>query len=169
MKNCTSQLALSIGKMLIKTIIQATNETKLRSFQIRLNLRPIVTQLQLHGFELVNDNLSKFCRKEPETLMHLVCDCEIVVSEFMSPRLLTNIVLRKQHMLFGFDHKGIIFCFLNGLLICARFLICRCKYSKSKPDMLLYFNLIDQVKKSEYIIVKQSNKLCVHFKRWKLF
>ena len=39
----------------------ATNETKLRSFQIRLHLRSIVTQLQLHGFELVDDNLCKFC------------------------------------------------------------------------------------------------------------
>ena len=94
-----------------------TNENKLRSFQIRLNLRSIVTQLQLHGFELVDDNLCKFCRKEPETLMHLFCDCEIVVSfwnnvrEFISSRLQTNIVLRKQHMLFGFDHKGIfLFC-----------------------------------------------------------
>ena len=94
-----------------------TNENKLRSFQIRLNLRSIVTQLQLQGFELVDDNLCKFCRKEPETLMHLLCDCEIAVSfwnnvsEFMSSRLQTNIVLRKQHMLFGFDHKGIfLFC-----------------------------------------------------------
>ena len=47
--------------------------------------------------------------------MHLFCDCEIVVSfwnnvnEFMSSRLQTNIVLRKQHMLVGFDHKGIFF------------------------------------------------------------
>ena len=64
----------------MKTIItNATNETKLRSFQIRLNLRSIVTQLQLRGFEL-DDNLYKLCAKEPETLMHLFCDCEIVVS-----------------------------------------------------------------------------------------
>ena len=95
----------------------ATNETKLRSFQIRLNFRSIVTQLQLHGFELVDNNLCKFCRKDPETLMHLFCDCEIVVSfwnnvsEFLSSRLRINIILRKQYMLFGFHHKGIfLFC-----------------------------------------------------------
>ena len=44
----------------------ATNETKLRSFQIRLNLRSIVTQLQLHGFKIVDDNLCKFCCKKLE-------------------------------------------------------------------------------------------------------
>ena len=153
----------------------ATNENKLRSFQIRLNLRLIVTQLQLHGFELVDDNLCKFCRKKTKTLMHLFCDCEIVVcvwsnvSEFMSSRLRTNIVHRKQHMLFGFDHKGFfLFCFVNQLLSCARFLTYRCEYSKSKADMLQYFNLINLVKKAEYIIAKQNNKLCVHFQKWKL-
>ena len=40
----------------------ATNEIKLRSFQIRLNLRSIVTQIQLHGLELVDNHLCKFCR-----------------------------------------------------------------------------------------------------------
>ena len=51
------------------------------------------------------------------SLTHLFCDCEIVVSfwnnvsKFMSSRLRTNIVLRKQHMLFEFEHKGIfLFC-----------------------------------------------------------
>ena len=58
----------------------AINKNKLGPFQIGLNLRSIVTQLQLQGFELVDDNLCKFCRKEPETLMHSFCDCEIVVS-----------------------------------------------------------------------------------------
>ena len=94
--------------------------------------------------------------------MHLLCDFKIVVSfwnnvsEFISSRLRTNIVLRKQHMLFSFDQKGVIFCFLNGLLICARFLIYRCKYSKSKPDMLQYYNSINLVKKSEYIIANKT-------------
>ena len=68
----------------------------------------------------------------------------------------------------GFDPKGSIFCFLNELLICARFLIYRYKYSKSNPDMLQYFNLINLGKKLEYIIAKQNNKLCVHFKKSKL-
>ena len=35
-------------------------------------------QLQLHGFELVDDNLCKL-KNKTETLMHLFRDCEIVV------------------------------------------------------------------------------------------
>ena len=103
--------------------------------------------------------------------MHLFCDCKTVVSfwnnvsEFVSSRLRTNIVLRKQHMLFGFDHKDVTFCFLNGLPICARFLIYRCKYSKSKPNMLQYFNLINLVKNQNIQLQNKKNKMCKHFKK----
>ena len=43
---------------------RTTNETKVRLFKIRLNSRSIVTQSQLHCFELDDDNLYKFCEKE---------------------------------------------------------------------------------------------------------
>ena len=35
---------------------------------------------------------------------------------------------------------------------------CRRKYLKSKPDMLKYFNLINLVKKSEYILAKKKQQ-----------
>ena len=56
----------------------ATNETKLRSFQIRLNLRSIVTGVQLHVLDIASDNLCTFCREKPETLIHLFCESKIV-------------------------------------------------------------------------------------------
>ena len=57
----------------------ATNETKLRSFQIRLNLRSIVTNVQLAGFGIVDSNYCVFCSEEPETIIHLFCMCKFVV------------------------------------------------------------------------------------------
>ena len=54
--------------------------------------------------------------------MHLFSDCEIVVSfwnnvsEFMSSKIRTNIVFRKQHMLFGFDHKVLYFVFFKRII-----------------------------------------------------
>jgi len=53
----------------------ATLETKLRSFQIRLNIRSIVTNIQLHGLEIIKSNLYLLCSKSPENLLHLFCDC----------------------------------------------------------------------------------------------
>jgi len=48
----------------------ATIETKLRSFQIKLNLRTIFTNIALCGFGLKISNNCAFCRLSSETLMH---------------------------------------------------------------------------------------------------
>ena len=47
-----------------------TINTKLRSFQIKLNVRLIVTNIQLSGFGLIESDNSKFCCKVPKTLLH---------------------------------------------------------------------------------------------------
>ena len=57
----------------------ATNETKLRSFQIRLSLRSIVTKVQLAGFGIVDSADCVFCSEKPETIVHLFCMCKFVV------------------------------------------------------------------------------------------
>ena len=44
-------------------------------------------------------------------------------------------------------------------MLVARFFIYRCKYSKSKPNMLEYFNELNMNKKSEYIIAKRNKKV----------
>ena len=46
--------------------------------------------------------------------------------------------------------------FLNNLMLVARFFIYLCKYSKSKTNMLEYFNELNMNKKSEYIIAKRN-------------
>ena len=50
---------------------------------------------------------------------------------------------------------------------CGRFSIYRCKYSESKSVMLQFFNLINFVKKYEFIIAKQNNKLPLHYKKFR--
>ena len=52
----------------------ATNKTTLLSFEIRLDLISIVSQLHLHGFEVV-----QICEKKTETLIQLFCDNKIFV------------------------------------------------------------------------------------------
>ena len=41
-------------------------------------------------------------------------------------------------------------------MLVARFFIHRCKYSNSKPNMLEYFNVLNMIKKPEYIIAKRN-------------
>ena len=48
----------------------STVETKLRSFQIRLNLRSLVMNVQLAGFGSIDSELCSFCLEKPQTIMH---------------------------------------------------------------------------------------------------
>jgi len=151
----------------------ATLETKLRSFQIRLNTRSIVTNIQLHGFEIIERNLCLFCSKSPENLLHLFCDCAIVekfwndVSDRIAAKYRINFRSNKFHKLFGFQDNSTFYQFINELLLCARFLIYRCKHSNAHPEMIQYFNMINIVRKTEYIIAKERNKLNLHYEKWR--
>ena len=49
-----------------KTNYLCTIETKLRSFQIKLNLRVIVTNIQLFGFGLIESQIVSFATKHPK-------------------------------------------------------------------------------------------------------
>ena len=63
-----------------KTNYLCTIETKLRSFQIQLKLRVVVTNIQSFGFGLIESQNYKFCNKAPETLLLLFCTCPFVVT-----------------------------------------------------------------------------------------
>ena len=71
-----------------------------------------------------------------------------------------------HNILKQFQEKGVGFQFLNSLLLSARFLIYRCKYSNTKPNMLQYFNSLSITKQTEYIIAKKNSKLDKHFRKW---
>ena len=45
--------------------------------------------------------------------------------------------------------------------------IYRCKYSKSKPNILEYFNELNMNRKSEYIIAERNKSLAEHYKKWR--
>ena len=150
----------------------ATRETKLRSFQIRLNLKSIVTNLQRHSLEIVDSNCCVFCLEESETIMHLFCNCKFVqmfwcdVSDWLSVKFFYDFNFENRHKLFGFPENNDIFQFINALLLYARFLIYRCKYSKCKPNMAQCFNFVNSIRQSKYFIAKKKHELNVHFRKW---
>ena len=55
----------------------ATNEKKMRSFQFRLNMRSIVTNVHLNGFRIADKNHCVFCSENP-TIIHLFCKGKFV-------------------------------------------------------------------------------------------
>ena len=105
----------------------ATRETKLRSFQIGLNLKIHRNKRTTAWLEIVDSNCCVFCLEEPETIMHLFCNCKFVqmfwcdVSDWLSVKFFYDFNFENRHKLFGFQENNDIFQFINALLLYARF------------------------------------------------
>ena len=54
-------------------------ETKLRFFQIRLNLRSLVMNEQLAGFGIIDSKLCSFCFEQPKTLLHFFWSVNLLI------------------------------------------------------------------------------------------
>ena len=70
--------AVPWGKHFVNRYLVA-NRTELRSFQIKLNMRAIVNDIPLHGFENKDSDKCIFCNFYREILPHLYCACIVVV------------------------------------------------------------------------------------------
>ena len=85
-------------------------ETKLRSFQIKLNFRALVCNSQLFGFGLIENDQRTFCKRASETVLHLFSTSVDVVKfwddkiSWLSHYFKCDIILNKFNRLFGFKH-----------------------------------------------------------------
>ena len=133
-----------------------TIETKSRPFQIKLNLRVVVTNIQLFGFGLIESKNCKFCNKAPETLLHLFCTCPVVVTYWKNVSACISSFLKDS---FSFNNFNKVFgvpktnstehnvYLLNCLLLCARFVIYRCKYANRIPTTLEFYQQVQKLKR----------------------
>ena len=151
----------------------STIESKLRSFQVKLNFRAIVTNKQLHGFGLIENGTCAFCETETETFMHLFCTCTIVqcywedVHSWLSAFLARPIVLTDYNKLFGFPEYEDITILLNCLLLYARYIIYRGKYKGVGPNLVECLDTIREVKHTERKIAERNNNIKKFHNKWK--
>ena len=95
-----------------RSVYNSTIETKLRSFQIKLDLRSIVTNVALHGFCVSDTNKCSFCKIEPETLLHLFFECRFIqviwndVMDWISSKLRIPLAFRPSEVLFGVEGEN---------------------------------------------------------------
>ena len=61
------------------------------------------------------------------------------VFDFISTKSVIDLICNNKHKQFGFQEKENYSYFINGLLLCARFLIYRCKYSKTRRGLNSFF------------------------------
>ena len=126
-------------------------------FQIKLNLRAVVTNIALHGFEITGK--CTFCDAEKETLLHLFCTSVKViflgknVNSWIESKLKYRLVLRPFNMLFGVEGNHKFYTTINCLLLLARFLIFWRKTAKKFLNVSKYFLAVENAKRVEKQIV----------------
>ena len=161
-----NQLFLDIHKL--------TNVAKYRSFQYRLLQRGLVTNLQLHKWKIMSNNLCSFCHEQVESLSHLFWHCTIVkalwhkVNQYIQAQgyasntqlSLKNIICNK--IVPGKGHVANFICLLTKQFIYKQ----RCMgLSIDVPILKAHINRIENIEK--YIAIK-NGRVTRHNNKWKL-
>ena len=166
-----TQSIYEFGKLHLD-IQKLTNVPKFKSFQYRLLQRGLVTNIQLHKWKMIPDNKCTFCKKEPETLVHLFVQCpkikslwEQVVSmikqryapttlRINDTNIITNRIVRQKNSVINF------ICLITKQFIYRQ----RClSQTIHFPVLQGYLNSIENMEK--YIAIK-NGKLNFHERKW---
>ena len=83
----------------VNRMYNTTISTKLRSFQYRLMLGALVTNVQLKIYKIKDNDLCSFCKSEQETVLHLLFLCrEVKIIWYECKRIIKTTSLTKNKL-----------------------------------------------------------------------
>ena len=87
----------------VRMIYTITNVPKFRSFQYRLLMSTVITNIDLKNFKIRSNDLCTFCETERETVIHIFCECKYVRQLWsqIQNNLLPNICLANHIIIFN--------------------------------------------------------------------
>ncbi len=151
-----------------------TIETKLRSFYFKFFHRAICTNKFLHKIGRADSPNCCFCKKYPETLFHLFCQCEEITPLWDELIFLINNISGESfdfsdfEKMFGVtdvsEHDNCV----SFLFLCLKFYIHKCKFQELNPNLVAFLNLVKIKRNIEYKIAESRGKLGKHLKKWTL-
>jgi hypothetical protein len=141
---------------------KCTLDTKLRWFQFRLTHRILGTNYFLEKIGKKDSNLCTFCKNSEETILHIFCECPIILTlwinvvKWIKEKLNLNLRMDKEMQLFGILNYSMNA--LNIILLLCRYYIYKTKMKEGVPlihlfkkDVKSYFSL------EKYIFTKNAN------------
>ena len=149
---------------------KCTIETQLRSFYFKIFHRAIAFNDFLFKIGRKDSPLCSMCHKDPETIIHVFCECDIVKPIWVA---LQNLINAKLHSDYDFNHFDYIFgissdTFLTFLFLCCKFYIHRCKFQNVNPNFSAFKSFLLVKCNLEYEIARKKGKLSQHFKKWSI-
>ena len=147
---------------------------KLRSFQYRLVMRAIITNIHLKRWKIVNTENCGLCGKYPETYQHLMWDCEKVQTLWSNVKEICvhmgvveeddinlsypNVILNSVTP----DPRNVC----NLIVLCAKQYIYSRKCLKEPINVFEFKKTVVNIKCSEKYYAIRDNKMYQYLKKW---
>ena len=161
----------SIFLSFFNSIYTCTRDTKLRDFQFRVLHNAVITNMKLKEWNIKDDNLCNFCNREPETLIHLLLDCDVskqiwqYVYNFIYELSGTRIHMNKEEIMLGIIDKPFAVFFNNVHIIVKQYLYaCRCLDKRPLNGVII--EKIKFGRKIEHLLAVKCNKVDSWNQKW---
>ncbi|XP_030848019.1 uncharacterized protein LOC115926797 [Strongylocentrotus purpuratus] len=148
-----------------------TLDTKIRVFQFKFIHRRLATNDYLYKIGIHNSPVCNFCKKEPQSLLHLFCTCSKIQqfwSDINAWLLRNNVYTQKFSYLdicFGFGEKT--HHLINTIVFYAKYFIYKTKYEEKNLSFLRFTKELDFLQQVEYIIAFRKGKQNTHKQKWR--
>ena len=163
-------------KLIYKMPFLSTIESKLRSFQFKINHNIYYTNEKLLMVKKSETDKCYFCEQETETLIHFFIKCPKVL---MLWRYI-NIIISRTHQIGELTTPEKIigmhtkveqpeYDIINHLIIVIKHFIHICKHKKTEPSIPGLISKILDTEAIEKIIAEKKNKKERHDFKWKAF
>ena len=131
----------------------------------------------MFGFGLIESENCEFCNKAPENFLYLFRTWPVVITFWENVSACISSFLKDSFSFNNFDkvfgvqkinnneHNAYL---LNCLLLCARFVVYRCKYGKRISTALEFYQQVQKVKMSEFVLSKNHSKINLFRKKWSM-
>ena len=150
-----------------------TLDTKTRVFQYKLRNRIIYTNKSLYKMKIIDSPLCTFCKISDESLEHLFCRCDFIVTFWMSVILWLKSLhiaidsLNDCDIIFGLTQKRSHWLLLNHIIIAGKLVIYYNRLKNILPSLRHLMIRLDYIESIERSIAIKNNRLKIHEGKWK--
>ena len=149
----------------IERIYTFTNSTKLRSFQYRLLLHGIITNIYLKYYGLQEDDMCTFCKGRRETIAHLFFECskvaplwdyivKLCTKELTVPQIICNEVVSNSKRV------------ENVIVLIAKQYVYRTRCLNENLSVQALIGAIKMYKEIEGEVAKNNGRISHHTSKW---
>jgi len=148
---------------------KCTIDTRFRAFYFKTFHKAIAFNDFLFKIKRKDSPNCCFCDKYPESIIHIFCECEVVIPlwknivKIINDKEDANFTITNFEKMFGIQDDK----FLTFVFLCMKYYIYVSKFKNTKPNFISLLSFIKTIRKTEYNIANRRDKLSLHFRKWR--